>query len=458
MSKQNKPPQNTARPSENTARTRKQEKSSSQVEANPACGQPERKLPELRFPEFQTALGWEMVNLKNLLIGNPNYGVNAPAVPYLSNLPTYLRITDIDEDGYFLSKSKVSVNIMATEDNYLKTGDIVLARTGASVGKSYRYKEEDGKLVFAGFLIRIRPDTSKVNSIYLYNFLTTKQYWNWVRITSMRSGQPGINSEEYASLPIPVPSAKESSLLEQQKIADCLSSIDDLIALQTRKLQALKAQKKGLMQQLFPDSAADTQQPAPKLRFPEFQTASGWKEERLGDFIENYSEKISAYNNEYPIYSSTREGLRRQKDYYSGHEIINGGEYGLVPSGYFVYRHMSDDDTFKFNINLLEKCIAVSKEYPVFFTINLNSSFLWYKLNYGLDFEKFAIMQKKGGTRTRLYFKILCSFRTLLPSLPEQQKIAACLTTVDDLIAAQTEKTEALKAHKKALMQRLFPA
>ncbi len=211
-------------------------------------------VPKLRFPEFRDKGEWVTVPMGSLLARNPEYGVNAPAVPYSENLPTYLRITDINEDGCFLSESKVSVSIPATDENYLEPGDIVLARTGASVGKSYRYRKEDGRLVFAGFLIRIRPEPRKINPIFLANFLTSQQYWSWVGVTSARSGQPGINGTEYSSLPVPVPSSEAGIkvLSEQQKIADCLSSVDELITAQAKKIEALKAHKKGLMQQLFP--------------------------------------------------------------------------------------------------------------------------------------------------------------------------------------------------------------
>jgi type I restriction enzyme S subunit len=165
-----------------------------------------------------------------------------------------LRITDINDDGQLIAGSKVSVDAELEEGNYLTDGDVVLARTGASVGKSSRYRERDGRLVFAGFLIRVQPDASKLSSALLASYLTTRQYWDWVRGTSARSGQPGINASEYAVLPIPTPSSEtdEYGLAEQQKIADCLTSLDDVIAAQGRKVEALQAHKKGLMQQLFP--------------------------------------------------------------------------------------------------------------------------------------------------------------------------------------------------------------
>lgn len=195
----------------------------------------------------------------------------------------------------------------------------------------------------------------------------------------------------------------------------------------------------------------------PALRFPEFQNAGEWKKKPLAPYIEQYSEKVSS-STELEVYSSTREGLKPQSEYYDGRNLVNDGEYGVVPTGYFVYRHMSDDDVFKFNLNQLGKKIAVSKEYPVFKTVNIDARFLLNKLNEGQEFKKFAVSQKKGGTRTRLYFKTLRTFESFLPAFEEQQKIADCLTSVDELITAQTQKLDALKTHKKGLMQQLFPA
>jgi type I restriction enzyme S subunit len=160
---------------------------------------------------------------------------------------------------------------------------------------------------------------------------------------------------------------------------------------------------------------------------------------------------------ELPVYSSTREGLKRQDAYFDGKVLQNKNDYGVVPPGCLVYRHMSDDGLFKFNINETGGEIAVSKEYPVFSTKGLNSVFLLAKLNDGLDFKHFALSQKAGGTRTRLYFSRLCEWRTLLPYPAEQQKIAECLSSVDELLAAQALKVDALKTHKKGLMHQLFP-
>jgi type I restriction enzyme S subunit len=193
----------------------------------------------------------------------------------------------------------------------------------------------------------------------------------------------------------------------------------------------------------------------PKLRFPGF--TDSWHSAELGPFLEEYDERVLS-TTELPIYSSTRLGLKTQKDYYDGLELANDGEYRVVPPGYFVFRHMSDDGTFKFNINKTGHRVAVSKEYPVFTTVDLNSDFLIHLFNDSDAFKRFAVMQKKGGTRTRLYFSTLCSWNPLLPSPGEQQKIAKCLTSLGELITVESRKVGALKAHTQGLLQQLFPA
>jgi len=192
---------------------------------------------------------------------------------------------------------------------------------------------------------------------------------------------------------------------------------------------------------------------APK-RFPGFH--GNWERKELRPFLEKHTERVSA-DTDLRIYSSSREGLLPQDEYYGGSKLLNGGEYGVVPEGHFVYRHMSDDLIFKFNINKTGQPVAVSKEYPVFKTNGVDPTFLRYLLNDSFPFKQFAAMQRKGGARTRLYFETLCSWRAPLPSLPEQEHIAKCLASIDALIEAETEKLIALKDHKQGMMLELIP-
>ncbi|MFV0447249.1 MAG: restriction endonuclease subunit S [Vibrio sp.] len=189
---------------------------------------------------------WEVEPLGALLSDNPKYGINAAAVPLSGNLPVYIRITDISEDGYFKPTKKVGVNSPFSDMYKLKSGDIVLARTGASVGKSYLYQENDGELVFAGFLIKISPDQKRLSSEFLSHFLKTNQYWNWVTVNSMRSGQPGINSNQYKSLQLALP-----KIHEQTAIANILSDMDAEIQALEQRLAKTRQIKQGMMQELL---------------------------------------------------------------------------------------------------------------------------------------------------------------------------------------------------------------
>lgn len=191
----------------------------------------------------------------------------------------------------------------------------------------------------------------------------------------------------------------------------------------------------------------------PVLRFPEFSEV--WEKRLLSEFLIEHKERVSAPTS-LPVLTSSRSGLMLQKDYFSDRELQNEGEYGVLPRGYFTYRLMSDDSTFKFNINQLVDKGAISKEYPVFKTHGMNSYFLQQKLNYGDEFKAFAIAQKRGGTRTRLYFKKLAELGLTIPTLLEQTKIANFLTAVDEKITQLTQKCELLAQYKKGVMQQIF--
>lgn len=190
---------------------------------------------------------WESSILGELLARPPSYGINAPAIPYDSRFPTYLRITDISVDGRFSENGKTSVNHPAAENYFLHKGDLVFARTGASVGKSYLHRQEDSALVFAGFLIRLSPDLKKLNPAYLAHQVKTERYWEWVRTNSMRSGQPGINGKEYSSFCVPLPATVD----EQNTIATTLTDADALIESLEQLLVKKRQIKQGAMQELL---------------------------------------------------------------------------------------------------------------------------------------------------------------------------------------------------------------
>jgi len=199
---------------------------------------------EKRLPGFGGA--WEVKTLGDCLTKNPDYGINAPSVPYSDNLPVYIRITDISEDGRFLPEKITSVDNINSNNYFLEKDDLVFARTGASTGKTYLYNPKDGKLVFAGFLIRVKVNSQKLDPRFLKGYTETTMYWHWVNIMSMRSGQPGINGNEFSQLSIPLP-----PLPEQQAIAQILSDMDTEIEALEQKQAKYKAIKQGMMQELL---------------------------------------------------------------------------------------------------------------------------------------------------------------------------------------------------------------
>ena len=173
-----------------------------------------------------------------------DYGMNAAAKPY-DGQNKYIRITDIDEvSSTYNNSSIVSPDGILSENYVVNEGDILLARTGASTGKSYLYRKSDGKLYYAGFLIR--ANVAEHNPYFVFSQLHTHRYWRWVSIMSARSGQPGINSLEYASFPI-----FTTTLKEENKISSLLSLIDKRIATQNKIIEDLKKLKSAISQLLL---------------------------------------------------------------------------------------------------------------------------------------------------------------------------------------------------------------
>ena len=183
------------------------------------------RYPELRFSEFTDA--WEQRKLGECM-NSFAYGLNAAAKDY-DGMHKYIRITDIDDETHnFIQSNLTSPDIdfnMDVSDYKLNVGDIVFARTGASVGKTYLYNPNDGDLYYAGFLIRgeVKEDC---DAGFIYQNTLTKEYDSFIRITSQRSGQPGVNSKEYATFKLNIPCKDE-----QEKISKVLNSLDELYTL-----------------------------------------------------------------------------------------------------------------------------------------------------------------------------------------------------------------------------------
>ncbi|WP_019267518.1 restriction endonuclease subunit S [Methanobrevibacter smithii] len=377
----------------------------------------EKLVPKLRFSGFTDE--WKKSNLGNIS-SNEMYGMNSAAKDY-DGFNKYIRITDISE-----TSNKFIPNPLTSPDGYLedkyklKKGDIVFARTGASTGKTYLYDDNDRNLYFAGFLIKFHIDNANPKFIF-YNTLK-EEYLNWVSIMSVRSGQPGINSNEYKKLPIILP-----SLDEQNEISNFLTSIDKKIDLLERKHQFYQEFKKYLMQQIF------TQ----KLRF---NFTDDWKQYKLKDVLTVKSSSISINQLEentgdYPLYGAS--GFLKNIDFCE----MDVDYISIVKDGSGVG-----------NLSFHEKnsSIVNTSQY-LLPKKNFNINFLYYLLQT-INLMKYV----NGSSIPHIYFKDYCIEKINIPSLDEQEKIGKLFVDVDITMENLNKNINATQEFKKGLLQQMF--
>lgn len=151
--------------------------------------------------------------LRDICTESAKYGANASAVEYDPNLPRFLRITDIDMDGNLLNSDIVSVQVNEPETYSIHRGDILFARTGNTVGKAYLTTGNEGNCVFAGYLVKFRPNPRIVKPEYLFYYTRSSSYTDWVKQTTRTGAQPNINGKEYSNLPILVPNIEEQTIV-----------------------------------------------------------------------------------------------------------------------------------------------------------------------------------------------------------------------------------------------------
>ena len=193
----------------------------------------------------------------------------------------------------------------------------------------------------------------------------------------------------------------------------------------------------------------------PKIRFNGY--TEDWEQRKLGDLTKELSDYATMASG-LPLLTSSRSGLMYQSDFRDRKTTTSDETlFSIVPKGSCTYRHMSDDDIFHLNINVLEKGL-VSRKYPVFISSEDNDlEFIIQHINSSDRFRGFCKGQKKGGTRTRLYYKTLCEFEMMTPLIEEQKKISATLHNLDHLITLHQRKCEQTKTLKKYMLQKMFP-
>ena len=283
---------------------------------------------------------------------------------------------------------------------------------------------------------------------YLECFFQTSCWHTFMRFngnTGARSDRFAITDKVFGEMPISMPQDIE----EQQKIGSYFSSLDNLITLHQRKCDETKQLKKFMLQKMFPKNGEKN----PEIRFEGF--TDDWEQRKVGEVTKELLD-YDNFSSGLPLLTSSRSGLMYQSEYRGNATTENENTlFSVVPLNACTYRHMSDDSTFHLNINTLEKGL-VSKEYPVFQENESNLKFIVQYINSSNSFTKFCTEQKKGGTRTRLYYKTLCEYKLMMPSIKEQNKTANFFDTLDHLITLHQRKCEKLKELKKFMLQNMF--
>lgn len=385
-------------------------------------------VPKLRFPEFEnnSAINFENGNVLFESISNKNHNADLPVLA-------------ITQEHGAIPREQIDYNVSVTDkslESYkvVEIGDFIISLRSFQGGIEYSLYYG----ICSPAYIILRKKTPIVEQYYKYYFKTNMFIQDLNKdLEGIRDGKM-VSYSQFSSILLPKPENKE-----QQKIADCLSSLDNLITAEDKKLEALKMHKKGLMQKLFPTEGAT----APEWRFPEFRGSGEWEIRPLSEMCENLDSR------RIPITEKDRKK-------------------GSTP--YFGASGITDYvDGFIFDETLL--CVSedganlVARTYPIAFSIsgktwvNNHAHVLKFENNFtqvlvesylnSIDLGDFLT----GMAQPKLNRAKLDIIPIPLPREKEQQKIAECLSALDTLITAQVEKIETLKLHKKGLMQGLFP-
>ena len=409
--------------------------------------QDNEKKPALRFKGFTDP--WEQRKLGELSCSF-EYGLNAAAKEY-DGQNKYLRITDIDDTSrQFVTTDITSPDTNLTDaDSYkLSDGDVLFARTGASVGKTYLYKKFDGLVYFAGFLIRAKIKEG-VNAGFIFQNTLTRGYERYIAITSQRSGQPGVNAQEYAEYQLMLP-----ELFEQDKIAKLLEALDTLITLHQRKYEKLVNIKKSMLDEMFPKNGASV----PEIRFKGFTDL--WEQRKISELAEK------TYGGGTPT-TSNEAFWNGNIPWIQSSDIVDGKLMGVEPRKYITQTGLNSSATQlvpKNSIAIITR-VGVGKLAYMPFSYSTSQDFLSLsKLNTEPFFTVYACYKKlqselntvqgtsiKGITKDELLAKTIS-----VPVYSEQKQIGSFFAQLDTLITLHQRKLEKLQNIKKSCLEKMF--
>lgn len=402
-------------------------------------------VPKLRFKEFSGE--WEEKYLGEVVC-SLDYGMGASACEY-DGVNKYIRITDIDDVTHkYLDTDIVSPNGELCDKYVVRPNDILFARTGASTGKTYLYDEKDGLMYFAGFLIRANVKT-EFDANFIYGQTLLNRYKKWVGIESMRSGQPGINAEQYSKFTVNVPVYEE-----QKKISSMLGLVDDKISNCYKIITSLEIQKKALVQKIFNQ----------ELRFKnengnEFPN---WKESflgricvfRRGSFPQPYGLKqwydevhgnpfvqVVDVGENMRLKSSTKNKISKMAETYS--VFVPKGTLVITLQGSIGRIAKTQYDAF------VDRTLLIITDYNVAIDID----YFKYELKNVFDCEK---KKAPGGTIKTITKEALSAFSVRIPCVEEQRKIAKFVQVIEEKIEVENQVLEHWQQIKKGLLQQMF--
>ena len=337
--------------------------------------------------------------------------MNAAAKNY-DGVNKYIRITDIDEaSSTYKDKDIVSPDGVLADNYLVNNRDILLARTGASTGKSYLYKKSDGKLYYAGFLIRANVTTH--NPYFVFSQLHTHRYWRWVSIMSARSGQPGINSQEYSSFPI-----YTTSIEEESKIAKLLSLLDERIATQNKIIDKLQSLIKGIAQKIVRNNK-------PNVRLTECLECKS----------STLQESEVCEQGTYPVYGAN--GIVGYLD-----------NYNTEGEAVYIIKDGSGVGTVSY---VTGKCSATGTLNTLQAKEGYSLQYLYYLLKV-FNFEPY----KTGMAIPHIYFKDYGKAKVFCPSYTEQLQYARLLSAIDNKLSIEQNILTELSLQKQCLLRLMF--
>ncbi len=405
-------------------------------------------MPTLRFPEFRNTEGWK----ENILGSICQYwnGASHEAAVIENGEFFLISLNSLDIEGNL----KTDMKRVSYSDNSLQKDDLVMVLSDVAHGNFLGLTDiiPNSCFVLNQRMAGLRLKKSSFANVYFLRIFINKNQ-HYFKKNGQGSSQLNLSKSSVTDFPILLP-----NLPEQQKIAACLTSLDALITAQSEKVAHLKVHKKGLMQQLFPADG----ETVPQLRFAEFRDTEGWAETTLGkvstflkgkgiaktDVVSNGTLPCIRYGELYTFYNETIDSIKSYTNISPNELVLSHANDVIIPASGETKEDIATASC------VTKSGIALGGDLNIIRT-KMNGIFLSYYLN---NAKKRDIAQlAQGISVVHLYPSQLQNLKINVPEPAEQQKIAVCLTSIDDLISAESDKLGVLKGHKKGLMQQLFP-